>query len=208
MATVKEMIADIIRKEGGFVNNPSDHGGATNYGVSLTYVKGVGINPTIDVNGDGVVDARDTLDLDHNGYLDWHDIALVTPQLAARLYEIDFYERPGIDKLNPVVQPVEFDSAVNHGPGKAIMFLQRALVTGGFLPRYNAQGRRQDDGVLGPASKDAAARACTSEQSARDLNNRIVDARLQEYQMIVAGDASQGQFLGGWTTRAKSFYLR
>ena len=34
MPSVDEMIDDILRREGGYVNHPADRGGPTNYGIT------------------------------------------------------------------------------------------------------------------------------------------------------------------------------
>ena len=35
MHDIEEMTAEIVRREGGFVNDPDDPGGATKYGVTI-----------------------------------------------------------------------------------------------------------------------------------------------------------------------------
>lgn len=55
MADINQL-APIIRKwEGGYVNDPADHGGSTNMGVTLETWKKVGY----DEDGDGDIDAQD-----------------------------------------------------------------------------------------------------------------------------------------------------
>ena len=49
------LAAEIVAREGGFVNDPDDPGGATKYGVTIGTLRRLGI----DLNGDGRIDARD-----------------------------------------------------------------------------------------------------------------------------------------------------
>lgn len=176
--TIDDMITDILRHEGGFNDHAEDRGGPTNQGVSLRYARGVG------------------LDLDGDGDTDRDDIQLVTPEVAAELYKDDFYIRPQIDKLPVEIQPQVFDCAVNHGPPRAIMFVQRVLNLAGFGPT-------DVDGVIGP---DTLRRAelCQSEMGPF-FNNAVMHERIAFYRQIVAADPSQGKFLGGWLARARGF---
>jgi lysozyme family protein len=50
----------VLKHEGGFVNSKKDPGGATNYGVSLRFLKAAGL----DIDLDGDVDVNDILALD------------------------------------------------------------------------------------------------------------------------------------------------
>ena len=43
MSTFEDAIPTILRHEGGFNNDPVDAGGATNYGVSLRWLKAQGL---------------------------------------------------------------------------------------------------------------------------------------------------------------------
>jgi lysozyme family protein len=197
MPTVDKMIADIIQREGGFVDNPDDAGGATKYGISLTYVKGLGVRQ--DEQG-RAVDYTHLLDLDHNGYIDAHDIMLVTPELAAKLYRMDFYTIPKFDKLEGHLQPFCFDSAVNHGPGRAVMFLQEACIVIGTLPRFNSRGQPNDDGINGPGTIAAAAQAEHIVGWA-GMISRLGDQRKEFMRAIARNNPSQEQFLEGWLRR-------
>lgn len=180
--TVDQMIADIVRREGGYNEVAGDAGGATNDGISLKYLRGVGI-----LRGD----------LDHNHVIDKFDIKLVTPAIAAQLYKQDFYQTPHIDKLPVELQPIVFDVAVNSGPPRGIMLLQKALskLTGTFIPA---------DGISGPQTALAAHDAITK-YGAAAVVNAVVEKRIAWYNAIVAENPSQQKFLRGWINRANEF---
>ena len=55
MHSVESIAAEIVRREGGFVNDPDDPGGATNHGVTLATLRGL----KADLTGDGRVDVAD-----------------------------------------------------------------------------------------------------------------------------------------------------
>lgn len=120
------IIAGILRREGGFVNDPDDPGGATNMGITqATLSDYLGRRPTLD------------------------DVRRLTEETAREIYERRYYRGPGIDRLPPEIQPFMTDSAVNHGPRSAAKMLQRVLNEAGFGPIAI-------DGLLGPATRRAA----------------------------------------------------
>lgn len=186
MKTIHQMIADVIRREGGFNDVEGDAGGATNLGVSLKYAMGVG------------------LDLDGDGDTDTDDIKIVTPEVAAQLYKRDFFIAPKIDRLPETIQPQVFDCAINHGAPQAIKFVQDVLIEAGFMPRISEAGRPQNDGVLGPKSIAAAHEA--DKAMGKFLNNAIMFERIAFYERIVKLRPSQNKFLAGWLSRAKEFH--
>ncbi|MBV6637036.1 MAG: peptidoglycan-binding protein, partial [Mameliella sp.] len=49
------MASEIVAREGGYVNDPDDPGGATKYGVTIHTMRALGL----DLDGDGDVDASD-----------------------------------------------------------------------------------------------------------------------------------------------------
>ena len=55
MQSVREIAAEIVRREGGYVNDPDDPGGATNFGVTIHTMRRLGL----DLTGDGRVDTAD-----------------------------------------------------------------------------------------------------------------------------------------------------
>jgi lysozyme family protein len=118
-----------LGREGGFVDDPRDAGGATNHGISLRYAKSKGR----------------VLDLDHDGDVDVDDIRLITPAVARTMYMADFWRPMRGDALPGPLGLVVFDSAVLCGPGRASRWLQTAA----GVPA---------DGSIGPITLAAVAR--------------------------------------------------
>jgi lysozyme family protein len=55
MDKVLEIAREIVAREGGYVDDPDDPGGATNHGVTIHTMRRLGL----DLNGDGRVDTAD-----------------------------------------------------------------------------------------------------------------------------------------------------
>lgn len=104
MKTVDEMIADIIRREGGYSNHPNDRGKATKYGITLETLRKWRGRPT----------GND-------------DVRRLTKTQAADIYRVEYFARPGINLLPAQLQPVIFDMSVNMGPKQAIKIMQRVI---------------------------------------------------------------------------------
>lgn len=174
--TIKEIIADIIKKEGGYVNHPADKGGPTNYGITaMSYAEYFKCNA-----------ASVTID----------QIKAVTPHLAERLYYTLYYVRPNIINLPQPIQPIMLDMAVNHGRRGAVKILQKTLASYGY-PRINA------DGLIGEKTITTATQAVA--ELGTHLINAIVEERINHYQSIIKNDPSQAVFKAGWLARAESF---
>lgn len=102
--TVEDLIEDVIRREGGYVNHKADRGGPTNFGITLKTLS--------ECRGEECTDK---------------DVALLTKQEATSIYFKKYYVQPNISKLPVEIQPVVFDMAVNMGPSRAAKILQSAL---------------------------------------------------------------------------------
>lgn len=183
MKTVDEMILDIIMIEKGYNDIAADHGGATNLGISLRYLKGKGL-----LVGD----------LDHDGDIDKDDIRLVDVPTVRKLYKNDFYFAPGIERLPAEIQPQMFDISVNSGAHRAVEFAHKILhqLTGWEPPASET--------ICGFATQEAAT-ACIKRFGPAVMNNTLVELRKAFYRGIVEHDPSQQKFLKGWETRADSF---
>ena len=76
MQSVEQIADAIIAREGGYVNDPDDPGGATKHGVTIGTLRRLG------------------LDLDGNGRLDREDVRRLTPDIARRIFIDEYFRRP------------------------------------------------------------------------------------------------------------------
>ena len=169
--------------EGGYVDHPSDPGGATNFGISLRYLKGAGI----DVNGDGRVDVQ--------------DIRALTPPVAKGIYYRDFWQGPGIYRLPALVAAVVYDGGVNMGVGRSIRHLQERC--NGFL---KAKDALTVDGKLGPKTEAAVRKVCAlSPSHPLVLATAVLERRSDYYKELARQDRFK-PFLKGWQRRVKALW--
>lgn len=98
--TFDKAFTKLLGHEGGYVDHPSDPGGATRWGVTERVAR---------ANG-------------YTGHM--RDF----PELAARhIYRREYWQAVRADELPPVVRYAVFDAAVNSGVKQSIRWLQRAL---------------------------------------------------------------------------------
>ena len=103
--TDAEIIDEIIAREGGFVDHPSDRGGATKFGITAA---------TLSAYRDAAVSEA--------------DVEAMSIDEARAIYRRDYLVRPGIDKIvDDHLRALVLDFAVNSGPAQAIRCLQRVL---------------------------------------------------------------------------------
>jgi len=132
----------VLEHEGGLVDDPQDHGGITNYGISLRYLEGLGHIK----GGDGYLLG----DLDHDGEVGPDDIRKMSRDQAIGLYYSQWWERYGYAKIQGDALAFKvFDLAVTMGAGRANRMLQEAVHEACFHP---SECRILIDGILGPLS--------------------------------------------------------
>ncbi len=66
MQSIDEIATEIVRREGGYVNDADDPGGATKYGVTIHTMRRLGL----DLTGDGKVTTADVKALTVNQAID------------------------------------------------------------------------------------------------------------------------------------------
>ena len=172
-SAIDHMINDVLAKEGGFVNHPADKGGATNFGITQA---------TLSRFLERVVTVEEVRDMD--------------VQVARDIYELRYFRNPRIDKLPEGIQHFVFDCAVNHGPRRAIKFVQQVCNEAGFGPLTV-------DGLMGPRTA-AVANTCHADMGDWMLV-ALVEERRMFYLRIIDNNESQRVFLKGWMARATSF---
>ena len=180
---VRRIATDIVRREGGYVNDPDDPGGATNFGVTIHTMRRLGL----DLDGDGDVDAADVRRLTLDGAVD--------------IFVKHYFEGPRIGTLPVALQSSVFDMYVNAG-AHAVKILQRL---------FNAM--RIDvtvDGVIGPQTV-AAARAAIAAAPDHLVDAYGIARRNYYYALADSRPASRKYARrrdggkAGWITRAEEF---
>jgi len=103
------MEEQIFPWEGGYVDHPSDPGGATNMGITIHTMKAL------------------SLDLDKDGDVDKEDVRNVTKEVAMSIYKNRYWDAVEADHAPSGVDAVLMDGAVNSGPRASVRWVQRAL---------------------------------------------------------------------------------
>ncbi|QNX03329.1 glycoside hydrolase family 108 protein [Acinetobacter seifertii] len=98
--TFDEVFERTIGHEGGYVNNPKDPGGETNWGITIKTAR-------------------------ENGYTG--SMKSMSRLQAKEIYRVAFWNRAKCDQYAGAISYQIFDAAVNHGIGNAIRMLQRAV---------------------------------------------------------------------------------
>lgn len=119
-----DIIIDVLEREGGFVNDPDDRGGATKFGVTIGTLREHGI----DVDGDGDIDVK--------------DVEVMPLEVAKQVYRNHYWEPLKLDRIPGYLRDVMFDMAINHGQSRAVKILQRAITREGYDIAV--------DGLIGP----------------------------------------------------------
>lgn len=183
MQSVRAIATEIVKREGGFVDDPDDPGGATKHGVTIHTMRSLG------------------LDLDRDGKITVADVRALTREQAVEIFEKHYFEKPLIALLPAALHPTVFDMYVNAG-SNAVRILQRLLKDMGYPLDV--------DGVLGPKTIGAAQAAFQSAPqhlvdaygiARRNYYFRIADRRAasRKYAKTRAGSK------GGWIRRAEEF---
>ncbi|NOC44789.1 holin-associated N-acetylmuramidase [Ruegeria sp. HKCCD7559] len=183
MQTVRQIANEIVRREGGYVNDPDDPGGATKFGVTIHTMRRLGLDRT----GDGLVDVA--------------DVRALTQREAVDIFVQHYFEKPRIVLLPDVLHAPVFDMYVNAGAQAAII-LQRLLRDMGFDVVA--------DGVIGAQTAQACEDAAQPDPNAlrdaygvarRNYYFRLADKRPASRKY--ARTRSGGK--GGWIKRAEEF---
>ncbi|WP_288501712.1 glycosyl hydrolase 108 family protein [uncultured Acinetobacter sp.] len=173
--SVDKYIDDLIKREGGYVNNPNDRGGATKFGITEAVARTNGFKGNM------------------------KDLPLET---AKAIYHKNYWSSPRFDQVNtlsPSIAEELLDTGVNCGVAFAKPLLQRAL----NLLNNQGKGGWPDlavDGTYGSATLGAlkiflAKRGKDGEKVMLKVLNIMQG---QRYIEICERNPTQEQFFYGW----------
>lgn len=183
MHDVRQIAEEIVAREGGYVNDPDDPGGATKWGVTIHTMRRLGL----DLTGDGRVTPA--------------DVRKLSRAQAVDIFIRHYFEKPRISGLPDVLHASVFDMYVNAG-GNAVKILQRLL---------RDMGQPVDvDGAIGPQTRAAAAAAY--QVAPAHLADAYAIARRNYYFRLADRRPASRKYArtrsgqkGGWIKRAEEF---
>lgn len=176
-------IPTILRHEGGFSDDKTDPGGATNFGISLRFLIKSG-----DLDGDGLLDG----DIDGDHDIDVDDIRKMTRKEAENIYFLYFWQKYDYSRINSLLLATKiFDLSVNAGPAQAHKISQRAIWSA------NSYKCIEDDSLLGPKTISFL----------NKTNPDLILAALKSeaagfYRGLIQKNPDLNKYLNGWLKRA------
>ena len=127
--TFEEIIEVVLEHEGGYVDDPADRGGATNWGVTQKVYE------------------------NHVGYeCNKEEIKEMSEEMAKEIYFEKFWKPSRAEQLPEEIRETYFDMVVDHGQGGAVKILQQ-----GCNNKRKAENQIAVDGGIGPNTIKAAA---------------------------------------------------
>jgi lysozyme family protein len=172
--TIDQLVDELLGREGGYVNDPHDAGGETNFGITLAVARAHGYGGAM------------------------RDLPRST---AADIYKRIYWTRPGFDRVAMIAPDIAaelFDTGVNMGPAVAATFLQRALTL------LNRGGKDYPDIVPDGRIGDQTISALKAFRAARGLQGMHVLLEALNVQQgcryldLAEGRQANETFLFGW----------
>ena len=177
MHTIDDITDEIIEREGGFVNDPDDPGGATKYGVTIGTLQSIRGKATV------------------------ADVKALTEKEAADIFKRYYFERPKINQLPAALQATVYDMQVNAG-SNAIKILQRLAAEFGVKLAVDGVLGPKSIGAIDRLHGKAGAHFVDAYGIARrNYYFRIGDRRPASRKYCVTRRGGKG----GWITRAEEF---
>ena len=172
---VETLVAELIEREGGYTNHPSDRGGPTRWGITEAVARAHGYGGAM---------------------------AELPREDAEAIYTRLYWLRPRFNQVArraPKVAAELFDTGANMGPGVAATFLQRALTA------LNRNGRDYPDltpdGRVGPltlAALDAFLSVRGVEAGETVLLRALEALQGERYLRLAEKRPANEAFLYGW----------
>lgn len=170
----QRVINDVIKVEGGYVNDLADSGRETNYGITIATARQYGYNGKM-------------VDLPR-------DLAY---QIYSRMYW-DKLRLTDIEKLSPKIAAEMADTGVNMGVGRAGEFLQRSLNVLNDGQKYYADIKV--DGDVGPTTVATLKKFLDKRGThGEEVLHRMLNALQGAYYVTLAERRQKDErFIFGW----------
>jgi lysozyme family protein len=172
-------------QEGGFVDDPKDHGGATNKGITLNTLK----DASAKLHGhllDPIVDGTVTVE----------DLKNLSMEQLEEIVVVEGYWPDMFDHIDALIALKTFDFGFNMGVRSAVKLLQQSVNW------VNQDSALPVDGI--PGNRTMAA---VNVLSPRLLLPVLISQAKNHYNGIAQRDPSQQRFLKGWLARAERLPL-
>jgi len=185
MASFDLAIPVILKHEGGWVDDPNDLGGETNFGISTLIVHRLQRDEKMSDEAVAALLGIPEGELYKPGYMKNMKV-----EAAKKIYRKYFWDQPGYDLIKDQNLATKvMDIAVNCGEARSERMLQLAA---------NVLGAKvQVDGNMGPKTLVAV-----NALDAKKLIVALKDEQVKYYQQIVANRPLNAKFLPGWLKRA------
>lgn len=180
MSQFEDAVKFVLDNEGGFVDSPFDAGGATNFGISLRFLRTIVPD---NLRKYGFFKNAEDLGID--------DIKHLTVEQAKLIYKGEFWEGHHFEEI--ISQPLcnyIFDMAVNHGFNQAIKIVQRGTWAFTGIKNY-----LPDDGIMGLSTLSVI------NSLGYELYPVIVAIRAEFYRQLVILHPKDEANLEGWLKR-------
>lgn len=176
-------MAGVYKDEGGYVNDKTDRGGETNYGVTINVARA-------------------------NGYLgpmkDFPKHCYDKPVCADKIYSQKYVKAPGFEPMlsvEPAIADKLINTGINMGPAWPTSWFQLAIASSGIPVSTDARmGPKTVAAYRKMQAKFGKVRAC----------NIVLDAMIAgqrtRYDRIIRSNPSQAKFRNGWENRAKAVH--
>lgn len=96
--TFEGAVNKVLGHEGGYVNDPTDRGGETNYGITVKVAR-------------------------ENGYTG--PMINLPIETVKEIYKAKYWDKVRADELPEAVRYIVFDTAINSGPSRGVKILQK-----------------------------------------------------------------------------------
>jgi lysozyme family protein len=179
VATFEDAVEYVLEREQGFVNSPSDSGGATNFGISLRFLRSLSEESQRKYGIFEPINEQTIKDL--------------SLEQARCIYKSEFWDHSRFaDVRCQLVCNYLFDMAVNCGIAQSIKILQRSLWALSYSRKFMA-----DDGILGDHTLDRLNIIIPDM-----ILPVLVASRAAYYRLLAEKRPKDKENLDGWLNRA------